>query len=83
VVGIPDPRLIEVPVAFVELTAGNTLTEEDVIAHCSGRIASFKIPRHVRFVTEWPMSATKIQKFRLREQLLAELAAAPAEPVRH
>jgi acyl-CoA synthetase (AMP-forming)/AMP-acid ligase II len=80
VVGIPDPRLLEVPAAFVELAAGHTLTEADVIAHCTGQISSFKIPRHVRFVTEWPMSATKIQKFRLRQQLLEELEAVPASP---
>ena len=45
---------------------------------CKGQIASFKIPRHVRFLTaaEWPMSASKIQKFRLREQLLDELGIA-------
>ena len=75
VVGVPDDRLDEVPAAFVELRPGHTVTEAEVIAHCTGRIASFKVPRHVRVVTEWPMSATKVQKFRLREQLAAELAA--------
>ena len=45
-----------------------------MIAFCRERIASFKVPRHVRFVSEWPMSATKIQKYRLAEQLKAELA---------
>jgi fatty-acyl-CoA synthase len=78
IVGIPDPRLIEVGVAFVELAPGQTLTEQEVIDYCTGKIARFKIPRYVRFVTEWPMSATKVQKFRLREQLIAELDAAPA-----
>jgi acyl-CoA synthetase (AMP-forming)/AMP-acid ligase II len=73
VVGAPDERLGEVPVAFVELAAGHELTEEEAIEFCRGAIASFKVPRHVRFVTEWPMSATKIQKFRLREQVAAEL----------
>jgi fatty-acyl-CoA synthase len=73
VVGIPDDRLMEVPAAFVELAPGATLTEQQVIDHCEGRIARFKTPRHVRFVTDWPMSSTKIQKFRLREQLIAEL----------
>jgi acyl-CoA synthetase (AMP-forming)/AMP-acid ligase II len=73
IVGIPDDRLIEVPVAFIELARGASLGEGDVIAYCRGTIASFKIPRHVRFVTEWPMSSTKIQKFRLREQILKEL----------
>ncbi len=75
VVGVPDDRLGEVPVAFVELSPGAQLREEDVIAFCRGRIASFKVPRHVRFVTEWPMSSTKIQKFRLREQMIQEPAA--------
>ena len=51
-------------------------TEAELIEFCRGRIASYKIPRYVRFVDEWPMSATKIQKTRLREQLLAELEAA-------
>jgi acyl-CoA synthetase (AMP-forming)/AMP-acid ligase II len=73
VVGVPDDRLDEVPAAFVELRPGATATEQDIIDHCKGKIASFKVPRHVRIVTEWPMSATKVQKFKLREQLVAEL----------
>jgi acyl-CoA synthetase (AMP-forming)/AMP-acid ligase II len=73
VVGIPDARLSEVPAAFVELAPGAQATEEELIAHCRERIASFKVPRHVRFVEEWPMSATKVQKFRLRDRLVAEL----------
>ncbi len=73
VVGLPDPRLLEIPAAFVELVPGESLTEEDVVAYCRGAIAGFKVPRHVRFVDEWPMSATKVQKFRLRDQLATEL----------
>ncbi|MEQ8717661.1 MAG: AMP-binding protein [Acidimicrobiales bacterium] len=69
VVGVPDETYGEVPVAFVELVSGATVTAEELIAHCEGEIASFKIPREVRFVDEWPMSATKIQKFKLREML--------------
>ena len=75
--GLPDERLDEVPVAFVELRAGMDATEDELIAHCQGAIARFKVPRHIRFVTEWPMSATKVQKFRLREALLAELSGGP------
>jgi fatty-acyl-CoA synthase len=75
VVGIPDDRLLEVPAAFVELAPGGETTEAELIAYCKGTIASFKIPRHVRFVEEWPMSATKIQKFRLMERLVDELQA--------
>ena len=75
VIGIPDSRLIEVVAAFVELSPGATATEEEVIAYCRGQIAGFKVPRVVRFVDSWPMSATKIQKFRLRDSLIAELQA--------
>jgi fatty-acyl-CoA synthase len=72
VVGIPDEQLEEVPAAFVELAPGKAASEQELIDYCVGRIARFKIPRLVRFVREWPISATKIQKFRLREQLLEE-----------
>src|SRR4051794_33966594 len=75
VVGVPDSRLEEVPAAFVELRAGRQATADELIGFCNERIARFKVPRHVRFVSEWPMSATKIQKGPLRERLLAELAA--------
>ena len=74
VIGIPDERLDEVPAAFVELVPGADATEGELLAFCDGRIASFKVPRLVRIVDSWPMSATKIQKFRLKEGLLAELA---------
>ncbi len=73
VVGIPDPRLQEIPAAFVELEDGAATTEQELIEFCKGDIASFKVPRHVRFVTEWPMSTSKIQKFRLQDQLIEEL----------
>jgi len=73
VVGIPDRRLIEVPAAFIELEPGQAASGQELIDFCKGRIASFKIPRHVRFVTAWPVSSTKIQKFRLQDQLKQEL----------
>ena len=56
--------------------AGATATEQELIDFCRGEIATFKVPRYVRFVDEWPMSGTKIQKFRLREQITAELEQA-------
>lgn len=73
VVGIPDAKYVEVPAAFVELQPGATATAEELIQHCKREISSFKVPRHVRFVTEWPMSSSKIQKFRLRTALVGEL----------
>jgi fatty-acyl-CoA synthase len=73
VVGLPDARLAEVAVAFVIPAPGATLSERDVIEHCRGRVASFKIPRHVCFVDELPMTTTgKVQKVKLRERARAE-----------
>jgi fatty-acyl-CoA synthase len=73
VVGRPDERMGEVPVAFVECNDGCVATEQDIIEFCQDKIAKFKIPRQVVFVTQWPMSATKIQKFKLREMIPPEI----------
>jgi fatty-acyl-CoA synthase len=79
VVGVPDTRLTEVPVAFVIREGDAVLTEEDVIALCRGQLASFKIPRRVIFVDEFPMTGSrKIQKYLLRDE--AERLCAPASP---
>jgi fatty-acyl-CoA synthase len=73
---VPDPRLAEVPVAFVIREADALLSEADVIEQCRGRIASFKIPRHVFFVDQFPMTGSgKIQKYLLRQD--AERRFAP------
>ena len=69
VVGRPDERYGEVPVAFVQLAVGATATADELVEFCQGEIASFKIPREVRFIDEWPMGATKIQKYKLREMI--------------
>ena len=76
VVGIPDDRYSEVPAAFVELVDGSQTTTQELIDHCKGKVASFKVPRHVRIVDQWPMSTSKIQKFRLQKALVAELGLA-------
>ena len=76
VVGIPDAKYVEVPAAFVELRPDHAASEAELIAFCKREIASFKVPRHVRFVSEWPMSSSKIQKFRLRTALVEELGLA-------
>jgi fatty-acyl-CoA synthase len=73
VVNAPDDRLEEVVAAFIELKDGVESSQEEIIKFCKGKIASFKIPKHVRFVTEWPMSASKVQKFKLKEQITREL----------
>lgn len=73
VVGIPDAKYAEVPAAFVELQPGAAATEAELIEFCRKDVAGFKVPRHVRFVSEWPMSSSKIQKFKLRTALVDEL----------
>lgn len=73
VVGLPDPRLAEIPAAFIERSGNVDVSEEELICFVKERIASFKVPRHIRFIDEWPMSASKIQKFKLRQQLMQEL----------
>lgn len=73
VVGLPDDRLAEVPAAYVEPSGEGDASAEELIAYVKERLASFKVPRHIRFIDEWPMSASKIQKFKLRVQLMEEL----------
>ena len=69
VVGLPDARLAEVPVAFVERKPGTSAQADDILIYCRGKVASFKIPRHVSFVDAMPMTASgKIRKVELREQ---------------
>jgi len=77
VVSFPDARLAEVGVAFVKREPGCALSDADVLAHCKGRIASFKIPRHVIFVDDFPMTSSgKIQKVKLREEALRRITPA-------
>lgn len=79
VVGLPDARLHEVPVAYVIPKSGARLTSEDVIAYCRGKIAGFKVPRHVLLVEELPMTSSgKIQKAKLREAAKEQLARQPS-----
>jgi fatty-acyl-CoA synthase len=73
VVGAPDARYGEVPCAYVQLAPGATASEDELIGFCLGRIATFKVPRYVRFVEEWPTSGTKIRKVELRERIAREL----------
>ena len=74
VVGVPDRRLSEVPMAFVKLWEGESATEAEIINFCKERITNTKVPRYVKFVTEFPMTLqAKVQKFKLREQAIKEL----------
>ena len=79
VVGLSDPRLSEVAVAFVRVEPTHNLTAPEVIEYCRGKIASYKIPRHVVFVEELPMTGSgKVQKVKLREDAHRRLAGTSA-----
>ncbi len=68
VVGIPNARLGEIVVAWVRLKPGVEATEGEIRDFCQGQIAYYKIPEHVRFVTEFPATLSgKIQKYKMRE----------------
>ena len=74
VVAKPDPKWGETPLAFVELRAGATVSAAELLAHCKGLLAGYKVPREIRF-EEIPKTATgKIQKFELRERARSSTA---------
>lgn len=69
VVAMPDPKWGEVPCAFVELKAGSTATEADLIDHCRSRLARFKVPKRFIFGPLPTTSTGKVQKYVLRERV--------------
>jgi fatty-acyl-CoA synthase len=73
VIGIPDARLGEAVLAWVQLKPGESATVEEIQRFCKAKIAYFKVPQFIRFVDEFPMTVTKkIQKFLMREQEIRE-----------
>ena len=69
VVGLPDARKGEVPVAAVILRDGHTLTEAGLVAWADERLSDYKVPRRVLFVSELPRTGTdKVQKAELKKQ---------------
>ena len=76
IVGIPDAALGEIACACVILKDDCQVSSEEIIGYCRGKLASFKMPKHVLFMTEYPMTPSgKIQKFKLKD--LAEAAFKP------
>lgn len=70
VIGVPDERMGEVAMAFVVLKAGNELSEEDFVAWCRDKMANYKVPRKVRFVSELPLNASgKVVKPELKKMI--------------
>ena len=73
VYGVPDERLGEDVAAAIKLNQAETATADEIREFCNGRIARFKIPRHIRFVDSFPMTASgKVQKFKLRDMHVRE-----------
>jgi fatty-acyl-CoA synthase len=70
----PDPKWGETPVAYVEVKEGSAVTAADLVTHCKGLLAGYKVPREIRFEPIPKTSTGKIQKFQLRER--AKSAAA-------
>jgi fatty-acyl-CoA synthase len=74
VYGVPDAKYGEQVMAAIKLKENTSATAEDIINFCRGSIANYKVPRYVKFVDEFPMTASgKIQKFKLREMAIKEL----------
>ena len=78
VIGVPDPRLMEVVAAYVILKDGSAGIEPDeIIAWCKERMANFKVPRYVRIIDTFDhigmTASSKVQKSKLREYALDDL----------
>jgi fatty-acyl-CoA synthase len=82
VIGVPSERYGEEVMAWVKLREGASASDEQLVAYCRGKIATYKIPRYWKFVDGFPMTVTgKIQKFKMRETAVEELGLARAAAV--
>lgn len=80
VFGIPDSKYGECLCAWIKVRPGASLSEHDVLLFCKGRIAHYKVPAHIRFVEDYPMTVTgKIQKFIMRQAMIDELGLMEAK----
>jgi fatty-acyl-CoA synthase len=82
VVGVPDSKYGEEVCAWIRLHEGHTATADEMRDYCRGQLATYKIPRYVRFTAEFPMTVTgKVQKFKMRELSITELGLEKAEQI--
>jgi len=80
VIGVPDEKYGEELCAWIRLRDGEDADADEIKAFCKERIAHFKVPRYVKFVDGFPMTVTgKVQKFKMREAMIAALAGAEGE----
>jgi fatty-acyl-CoA synthase len=81
VIGVPDDKYGEELMAWVQLAAGEELTDEELRGFCKGQIAHFKIPRYVKFVDSFPMTVTgKVRKVEMRDESIVELGLDSPRP---
>jgi len=74
VIGVPNERYGEIVMAWVRLRPGRAPSAAELASYCRARVASFKVPRHWKFVDTFPTTVTgKVQKYRMREIAVAEL----------
>jgi fatty-acyl-CoA synthase len=79
VIGVPSEKYGEEVMAWIKLRAGVSMSAERLRGMCEGRISTFKIPRHWKFVDAFPMTVTgKVQKFRMREIAMEDVATEEA-----
>ncbi len=82
VIGVPDPRFGEEIMAWVKLKEGETSTAEEIKEFCKDQIAHFKVPRYIKFTSEFPMTVTgKIRKVEMRTISIKELNLEQADEI--
>jgi fatty-acyl-CoA synthase len=82
VIGVPDPKYGEELCAWIRLHEGRDTTAEELRDFCRSQIATYKIPRYIKFTTEFPTTVTgKVQKFKMREISIQELGLSGASAV--
>jgi fatty-acyl-CoA synthase len=83
VIGVPDEVYGEAVAAWIKLKAGQEATVNEIRQFCKGRIAHYKVPRYIKFVTAFPMTVTgKIQKFKMREMMVEEFGLQKANEIK-
>jgi len=82
VVGVPDIKYGEELCAWIKMKPGQTMTEQDTKDFCKGKIANYKIPRYIMFVSEFPINISgKIQKYKMREEAIRVLGLHEADKI--
>ena len=83
VIGVPDLKYGEELCAWIQLRPGTRLDADQVRDYCKGKIAHYKVPRYIRFTSDFPMTVTgKIQKFKMRQTSTTELGLQEASQIR-